>query len=110
MTKNLFLKKLNTRGKHALPKTEHMEVVHKLIEYINFIATRVPIGFTDLLYEIHLDTPILALVPSNNDEAHALLRAYLDGEEDIFSNLSYSHITIKTTTLIILTTTTSHLI
>ena len=27
------LKKLNTKGKHALPKTEHMEVVHQLIEY-----------------------------------------------------------------------------
>ena len=86
------LKKLNSKGKHALPKTEHMKVVHQLIEYINSIATRVPIGFTDLLYEIHLETPISALVPSNNDEAHALLRAYLDSEDDIFSNLSYAQL------------------
>ena len=46
-------------------------------------ATRVPIGFTEMLYEINLETPISALLISQNDEAHVLLNE----EIDVFSSL-----------------------
>ena len=84
------LRKMKAKGKNALPKHAHMDLVNDLIAYIETIATRVPIGFRELLYEIHLETPISALVSSNNDEAHDLLRNYLENEDDIFSDISKS--------------------
>lgn len=58
------MKKLNAKGKNALPKDVHMDGVHEMVQYIDSIATRVPIGFRELLYEIHLETPISALISS----------------------------------------------
>ena len=81
------LKKLNAKGKSAVPRDEHLEIVHRLIEHIDDIATRVPIGYLEMLYEIHLETPISALVNSQNDEAFMLLKDYLNEEDDIFSKL-----------------------
>ena len=70
-----------------MPRDDHLEKVHDILIYIDEVATRVPIGFTEMLYEIHLETPISALVSSQNDEAHLLLKQYLDEEMDIFSSL-----------------------
>ena len=81
------LKKLNAKGKAAVPRDEHLEIVHKLLEHIDEVATRVPIGYTEKLYEIHLETPISAIVNSDNDEAFILLKDYLLGEVDIFSTV-----------------------
>ena len=53
------------------------------------MPTRVPIGFRELLYEIHLETPISDLL-SSKDEAHGLMRSYLDDEDDVFSDLAKS--------------------
>ena len=39
----------------------------------------------EMLYEIHLETPISALVNSENDEAFILLKDYLLEEDYIFS-------------------------
>ena len=38
-----------------------------------------------MLYEIHLETPISAIVTSQNDEAFILLKDYLNEEDDIYS-------------------------
>ena len=35
---------LNTKGKAAIPRDDHLEIVHELLEHIDEIATRVPIG------------------------------------------------------------------
>ena len=81
------LKKLDTKGKAAIPRDDHLEIVHELLEHIDEIATRVPIGYLEMLYEIHLETPISALVNSDNDEAFILLKDYLLEDDDIFSKV-----------------------
>ena len=40
----LMLKKLNTKGKPAIPCDDHLEISHELLEHIDEIVTRVPIG------------------------------------------------------------------
>ena len=50
------------KGKGAVPRDERLETVHKLLVHIDEVATRVPIGYTEMLYEIHLETPVSALV------------------------------------------------
>ena len=57
-----------------------------MINHCNEIATRIPISFTELLYELHLETPITALIGSESDEAHEILNDYLDEKKDIFAN------------------------
>ena len=79
------LRRLNDKGKSEVSQDDHLDIVHKLIEHIDQIATRVPIGYLEMLYEIHLESPISALVNSENDEAFILLKDYLLEEDDIFS-------------------------
>ena len=86
----MCLKKLKKTGKNALPLDEHMNLVHDLLLYIDTISTTIPSGFYELLYEIHLETPISALINSRDDEAYDNLRDYLDEELDVFSKLEES--------------------
>jgi len=71
------LKKLNAKGKAAVPRDEHLD--------IDEVATKVPIGYTEMLYEIHLETSISAIVTSQNDDTFILLKDYLNEEDDIYS-------------------------
>ena len=89
------LKKLNTKGKAAIPRDDHLEIVHELLEHIDEIATRVPLGYLEMLYEIHLETPISALVNSDNDEAFILLKDYLLEDDDIFSKVEETKINFR---------------
>ena len=84
----LMLKKLNTKGKAAIPCDDHLEISHELLEHIDEIVTRVPIGQLDMLCKINLETPISALVNSDNDEAFILLKDYLLEDDDIFSKVA----------------------
>ena len=74
------LKKLNTKGKNAVPRDDRLEAVHEVIKYCDAVATRVPCGIRELLYETALETPISALFLSNNNEAYGLLTEYLNEE------------------------------
>ena len=69
-----------------IPRNTNLELIHELINHCNKIATRIPISFTELLYELHLETPITAHVGSNSNEVHEILNDYLDQKKDLFAN------------------------
>ena len=84
------IKKISARGKSALPRSKHMTTLGTILKHIISSENEAEKlqGYKLILREVSIQTPISALVPSQDPEAFKTLRMFLRGEKDIFTDIN----------------------
>ena len=88
------IKKFSARGRNALPRCKITTSVANILKYIQKKdnPTETLEGYRLLLRELHLSTPISALISSQNPEAYLFLLNFLDKKDDIFEDYEKTHL------------------